>query len=121
MRSRAVRDMIRVAADWKPVENGADDIKTGRATMSLILIIVILVLLLGGGGFGYSRYGYRGGIGIGGILLITDGYLLSERRGVLARWKLFTRRIMTTVGISDLGQLSGVAPRTRIGRHCHYG
>ena len=23
-----------------------------------------------GGGFGYSRYGYRGGIGIGGILLI---------------------------------------------------
>jgi hypothetical protein len=29
-----------------------------------------VLLLLFGGGFGYSRYGYRGGIGIGGILLI---------------------------------------------------
>jgi hypothetical protein len=28
-------------------------------------------LILLGGGFGYSRYGYRGGIGIGGILLIV--------------------------------------------------
>jgi hypothetical protein len=37
--------------------------------MDLILIIIILLLLFGGG-FGYSRYGYRGGIGIGGILLI---------------------------------------------------
>ena len=38
--------------------------------MDLILIIIILLLLFGGG-FGYSRYGYRGGIGIGGILLIV--------------------------------------------------
>jgi hypothetical protein len=37
--------------------------------MDLILIIIVLLLLFGGG-FGYSRYGYRGGIGIGGILLI---------------------------------------------------
>jgi hypothetical protein len=37
--------------------------------MDLILIIIILLLLFGGG-FGYSRYGYRGGIGIGGVLLV---------------------------------------------------
>jgi hypothetical protein len=37
--------------------------------MDLILIIIVLVLLFGGG-FGYSRYGYRGGISIGGVLLI---------------------------------------------------
>ena len=30
----------------------------------------IVLLLLFGGGFGYSRYGYRGEIGIGGVLLI---------------------------------------------------
>jgi hypothetical protein len=28
MRSRAVRDMIRVAADWRLVENGAGGVKT---------------------------------------------------------------------------------------------
>ena len=49
MRSRAMRDMIHLAADRSLVENAADNIKTGRATMSLILIIIILVLLLGGG------------------------------------------------------------------------
>jgi hypothetical protein len=41
-----------------------------RGPMDIILIIIILILLFGGG-FGYSRYGYRGGIGIGGILLIV--------------------------------------------------
>jgi hypothetical protein len=38
--------------------------------MDLILIILIVMLLFGGG-FGYSRWGYGGGIGIGGILLIV--------------------------------------------------
>jgi hypothetical protein len=38
--------------------------------MDLILIVIILLLLFGGG-FGYSRWGYSGGIGIGGILLIV--------------------------------------------------
>ena len=38
--------------------------------MDLILIIIVLVLLFGGGG-GYYAYGPRGGIGIGGILLIV--------------------------------------------------
>jgi hypothetical protein len=38
--------------------------------MDLILIILV-VFLLCGGGFGYSRYGYRGGFGIGGILLLV--------------------------------------------------
>ena len=37
--------------------------------MDLILIILIIVLLFGGG-FGYSRWGHRGGLGIGGVLLI---------------------------------------------------
>ena len=37
--------------------------------MDLILIVIVLLLLFGGG-FGYSRYGYRGGIGIGSVLLI---------------------------------------------------
>ena len=37
--------------------------------MDLILIILILLLLIGGG-LGYCRYGHRGGMGIGGILLL---------------------------------------------------
>ena len=50
--------------------------------MDLILLIIILLLLFGGG-FGYSRYGYRGGIGIGGILLIIlIVYLLLGHGGV---------------------------------------
>jgi len=44
--------------------------------MDLILIILILLLLFGGG-FGYSRWGYGGSVGIGGILLIVlVAYLL---------------------------------------------
>jgi hypothetical protein len=44
--------------------------------LDLVLIIVVLFLLFGGG-VGYSRYGYRGGIGIGGVLLIVlISYLL---------------------------------------------
>lgn len=39
--------------------------------MSTILIIVLLVLLLGGGGFGYSRWGYAGGGGILGLILVV--------------------------------------------------
>jgi hypothetical protein len=38
--------------------------------MDLLLIILILPLLFVGG-FGYSRWGYGGGIGIVGILLIV--------------------------------------------------
>jgi hypothetical protein len=44
--------------------------KEGGTKLDLLLIILVLVLLFGGG-FGYSRYGYRGGIGIGGVLLIV--------------------------------------------------
>lgn len=39
--------------------------------MGLLLVIVLIVLLVGGGGWGYSRYGFNGGIGIGGVLLIV--------------------------------------------------
>jgi hypothetical protein len=77
--------MIRVAADWSLAENGADNIKTGSAAMSLILIILILVLLLGGGGFGYSRYGYRGGIGIGVSADYPDRVSSGRPREVLTR------------------------------------
>jgi hypothetical protein len=57
--------------------------------MDLILIIIILVLLFGGG-FGYRRWGYGGGIGIGGILLIVlIVYLLFGRGGL---WFLGIRR-----------------------------
>ena len=40
--------------------------------MMLILLIVILLLVLGGGGYyGYGRWGYRGGAGIGlGTVLV---------------------------------------------------
>src|SRR5882724_8952707 len=44
--------------------------------------LTILVLLFGGG-FGYRRWGYGGGIGIGGILLIVlIVYLLVGRGGL---------------------------------------
>jgi len=33
-------------------------------------LIILIIVLLFGGGFGYRRYGHRGGIGIGGILLL---------------------------------------------------
>jgi hypothetical protein len=57
--------------------------------MDLILIIIILVLLFGGG-FGYRRWGYGGGIGIGGVLLIVlIVYLLFGRGGL---WFLGIRR-----------------------------
>ena len=50
--------------------------------MDVILIVLILVLLLGGG-FGYSRWGYGGGFGIGGVLLIIlIVYLLFGRGGL---------------------------------------
>ena len=42
-----------------------------------------ILLLLFGGGFGYRRYGHRGGIGIGGILLlILVLYLVFGRHAV---------------------------------------
>ncbi len=37
--------------------------------MDIILVILVLFLLFGGG-LGYSRWGYNGGVGIGGILLL---------------------------------------------------
>ncbi len=47
--------------------------------MDLLLVIIVLLLLFGGG-FGYSRWGYQGGIGIGGVLVvILIVYLLLHR------------------------------------------
>ena len=48
--------------------------------MNIILIVLILLLLFGGG-IGFSQWGYRGGIGIGGILLIVLLVYLFMGRG----------------------------------------
>ncbi len=48
--------------------------------MDLILIIIIILLIFGGG-FCYNRWGYGGGIGIGGILLIVLIVYLLVGRG----------------------------------------
>ena len=50
--------------------------------MDLILIILLVVLIFGGG-FGCSRWGYGGGIGIGGVLLVVlIAYLVVGRGGL---------------------------------------
>jgi hypothetical protein len=36
----------------------------------MLILILLLVLLFGGGVFGFSRYGARGGMGIGGVVLV---------------------------------------------------
>jgi hypothetical protein len=46
-----------------------------------LILIVLIVLLLCGGGWGYSRYGYQGGFGLGGILLIILIIYLIAGRG----------------------------------------
>jgi hypothetical protein len=33
---------------------------------------VLIILVFGRGGYGYWRYGHRGGMGIGGILLLVS-------------------------------------------------
>lgn len=48
--------------------------------MDLILIVIVLVMFFGGG-LGYQRWGYNGGFGIGGVLLvILVVYLLLGHR-----------------------------------------
>jgi hypothetical protein len=38
----------------------------------MLLLLVVVVLLFGGGGgfYGYNRWGYRGGLGIVGVVLL---------------------------------------------------
>jgi hypothetical protein len=43
--------------------------KKGRFDM--LILLLLLLLIFGGGTFGYSRYGARGGLGIGGVLLVV--------------------------------------------------
>ena len=40
----------------------------------MLLLIILLVLLFGGGGgyYGYSRWGYGGGLGVLGTVLIIE-------------------------------------------------
>lgn len=49
-----------------------------------LLVIILLILLLGGGGgyYGYSRWGYGGGLGILGtvLLVVLVLYLLGAVR-----------------------------------------
>lgn len=45
----------------------------------MVLLLIILILLLGGGGYyGYNRWGYGGGLGILGtvLLIVLVLYLL---------------------------------------------
>jgi hypothetical protein len=57
---------------------------TSRRSSMLILLIIVLVLLFGGGGgyYGYSRWGYGGGLGIFGtvLLIVLVLYLLGMLR-----------------------------------------
>jgi Protein of unknown function (DUF3309) len=50
----------------------------------LLVLIIVLILLLGGGGgyYGYSRWGYGGGLGILGtvLLIVLILYLLGAMR-----------------------------------------
>jgi hypothetical protein len=39
--------------------------------MDPLVTILILVLFFVGSGLGYSQYGYVGGVGIGGLMLIV--------------------------------------------------
>ena len=64
----------------KRVANDKADTKDTEERMDLILIVLLLVLVFGGG-LGYSRWGYSGGIGIGGILLIVLVVYLLLGRG----------------------------------------
>ncbi len=45
----------------------------------LILLIIVLLVLFGGGYYGYGRWGYRGGAGVGlgtVLLILLVAYLL---------------------------------------------
>jgi len=35
-----------------------------------IIVIVLLIFLLGGGSWATSRYGYRGGLGVAGLVVV---------------------------------------------------
>jgi hypothetical protein len=37
----------------------------------MLIVLLLILLLFGGGGFGYARWGYGGGISIGGIILLV--------------------------------------------------
>lgn len=37
----------------------------------MLILLLLLLLMFGGGTFGYSRYGHRGGLGIGGVVLVV--------------------------------------------------
>ena len=38
--------------------------------MLLLLVIVLLIVLFGGGFYGYNRWGYGGGLGVVGTVLV---------------------------------------------------
>jgi hypothetical protein len=77
--TRAVRRLALKRKVLRPFSKFCYRIST-EEHMDILLIIIILILLFGGG-FGYSRWGYRGGIGIGGIILIVLIVYLLVGRG----------------------------------------
>ncbi len=54
--------------------------------MLFLILIVFLLLFVFGGRYGYNRWGYSGGIGIGGVLIL-----------ILLLWLLFGG-VMAPVG-----------------------
>jgi hypothetical protein len=42
-----------------------------RESLTMLILLLLLLLIFGGGTFGYSRYGARGGMSIGGVLVVV--------------------------------------------------
>jgi hypothetical protein len=53
-----------------PIHDHPGVVYRGLRRTRMLILIILLVLLFGGGFFGYSRYGTRGGMGIGGVILV---------------------------------------------------
>ena len=53
-----------------PIHDHPGVVYRGLRRTRMLILIILLVLLFGGGFFGYSRYGTRGGMGIGGVILL---------------------------------------------------
>ena len=68
---------------WNPNSRRNGNLKL-RGDFSMLLLIIVLLLLFGGGGgyYGYSRWGPRGGLGIGGtiLLIVVVLYLVGALR-----------------------------------------
>jgi hypothetical protein len=72
-KARAVRILPIGYADYlMDVISAVSQTPLGEGGYNVLLLIILLMLLFGGGGgyYGYSRWGYGGGLGIGGTVLL---------------------------------------------------